>query len=56
MCAGLEAGIEDDTHAVGQRILARVRERREELDTEEAAGYEEEEIGGIAAGLNNFTI
>ena len=27
LCAGLEAGIEGSTHAVGQRILARVRER-----------------------------
>ena len=27
MCAGLEAGIEGDTHAVGQRRLKRVRER-----------------------------
>ena len=27
LCAGLKAGIEGATHAVGQRILARVRER-----------------------------
>ena len=27
LCAGLKAGIERATHAVGQRILARVRER-----------------------------
>ena len=37
LCAGLEAGIEGATHAVGQRRPARVRERREESDTEEAA-------------------
>ena len=34
LCAGLEAGIEGATHAVGQRILARVRERQG--DEEEA--------------------
>ena len=28
LCAGLEAGIEGATHAVGQRRLMRVRERR----------------------------
>ena len=31
-------------------------ERIEESDTEEVAGDEEEERGGIAAGLNNLTI
>ena len=30
LCAGLEAGIEGSTHAVGQRRLTRVRERQEE--------------------------
>ena len=29
LCAGLEAGIEGATHAVGQRRLVRVRDRRE---------------------------
>ena len=29
LCAGLEAGIEGATHAMGQRRLAIVRERRE---------------------------
>ena len=38
LCAGLKAGIEGATHAVGQRRLARVREGRKELETEEAAG------------------
>ena len=41
---------------MGQQRLARVRERREEADTEEAAGDKEEERGGISAGLNNLTI
>ena len=57
LCAGLEAGIEEATHAVGQRRLARVRERREEADEEDAAEAEEEEVGGgIAACLNNLNI
>ena len=30
LCVGLEAGIEGATHAVGQRILKRSRERRRE--------------------------
>ena len=30
LCAGLEAGIEGATHAVGQRRLERVRKRRGE--------------------------
>ena len=30
LCEGLEAGIEGSTHAIGQRRLARVRERRVE--------------------------
>ena len=29
LCAGLEVGIEGATHAVGQRRLERVRQRRE---------------------------
>ena len=41
--AGLEAGIEGDTHAVGQRRLARVRDMREEREEEEAAEAVEEE-------------
>ena len=35
LCAGLEAGIEGSTHAVGQRRLARVRERRGGTDAVE---------------------
>ena len=41
MYAGLEAGIEGATHAVGQRRLERVRNRRR--DAEEAGNSEEEE-------------
>ena len=52
LCAGLKAGIKGATHTVEKQLLARVRERREESDTEEVAGDEEEERGGIAAGLN----
>ena len=53
LCAGLEAGIEGVTHAVGQRRLARVRERREGAEeAEEVARDGEEERGGIAAGLS----
>ena len=50
LCAGLEAGIDWYTHAMGQRALARVRARREKTEEEEAAEAEEEEGGGgIAA-------
>ena len=35
LCAGLEAGIEGETHAIGQRRLERVRVRRRE----EEAGH-----------------
>ena len=56
LCAGLEAGIEGATYAVGQWRLARVRERREETDTKEVAEDEEEERGGIAARLDNLTL
>ena len=30
LCAGIEVGIEGETHAVGQRRLERLRERRRE--------------------------
>ena len=40
LCAGLEAGIEGATHAVGQQRLERVSERKEE--TEEKAAAEAE--------------
>ena len=57
LCAGLEAGIEGATHAVGQQRLSRVRERREVTEEEAATEAEEEEEGvGIAAGLSNLNI
>ena len=52
LCAGLEAGIEGATHATGQRRVERVRERRNELEEEEAADAEgDKEESGEAAGL-----
>ena len=60
LCACLVAGIEGDTHAVGQRILARVRERREGTEDEAAAETEEEEeedeSGGVVQAINNLSI
>ena len=58
MCAGLEAGIEGATHAVGQRRLERMRERRVETEDEAAieAEEEEDEGGGVLAGINNLRI
>ena len=54
LCAGLEAGIEGATHAVGQRRLERVRGRR----SEEEAGFAEEEEGreNLEGLLNNLII
>ena len=43
LCAGLEAGIEGATHAVGQQSIERVRSRREETEEEEAAEAEEDD-------------
>ena len=57
LCAGLEAGIEGATHAVGQLRLERVRERRGGEDEAETTEREEEEGGyGISKGLNNLNI
>ena len=57
LCAGLEAGIEGATHAVGQRRLARVRERRgEEEDVEDSEKEEEEESGRMMTRLTNLSI
>ena len=57
LCAGLKAGIEGATHALGQRISERVREQQREEEEAEALEEEGEEGGGgIAAGLNNLTI
>ena len=42
LCAGLEAGIEGATHAVGQGRFEMVRARRVEEEDEEATKAEEE--------------
>ena len=55
LCEGLEAGIEGDTHYVGQRRLERVRHRRQEKEEVEDV-EEEEESGRVATALNNLTI
>ena len=41
MCAGLEAGIEGYTYAVGQWRVERVRERRRVAEEAEASDEEE---------------
>ena len=56
LCAGLEAGIEGVTHTVGQRRLARFRERRGEEEEAKESVEEEEERGGVARLLYNLTI
>ena len=56
LCAGLKAGIEGATHAVGQRILERVQRRRSEEKDVDDSVEEEEESGGVTARLNNLTI
>ena len=56
LCAGLEASIEGATNAVGQRRLARVQERRGYAEEAEGSVEEEEDIGGVAALLNNRNI
>ena len=56
LCAGLEAGIEGATHAVGQRRVERVRVRRVEEEDEEATEAEEEEGEEVLASLDNLTI
>ena len=56
LCAGLKAGIEGSTHAVGKRILARVQERRGYVEEADGAAEEEEESGGVAVLLHNLNI
>ena len=56
LCAGLQAGIEGATHAVGQRRVERVRARRVEEEEEEAIEAVEEEGGEVLAGLDNLRI
>ena len=55
LCAGLKAGIEGATHAVGQRRLDWVQRRRQEEEEEEDV-EEEEESGRVKERLNNLTI
>ena len=55
LCAGLEASIEGDKHAIGQRIIERLIARWCEVK-ESGAHNEEEESGGVAARLNNLII
>ena len=55
LCAGLEAGIEGDTHDVGQRRLERLKEIRN--GGEDAGDLDgEEEHGGVAAVMGNLNI
>ena len=56
LCAGLESGIEGATHAVGQRRPERVRGCPSEGDEADDSAEEEEERGGVLAGINNLTI
>ena len=58
LCAGLEAGIEWATHAVGQRRVERTRTRRVEEEGEEdvAAVVQEEDGGEVAGQFNNLII
>ena len=43
LCAGLEAGIEGETHAVGQRRVERVLDRRLEEEGEDDMAVEGQE-------------
>ena len=56
LCAGLEAGIEGATHAVGKWRVEMVRTRRVEEEEEEATEAEEVEGGEVLADLDNLTI
>ena len=56
LCAGLEAGIEGSTHAVGERILERVQRQRSKEEVANELAEKEKESGGVTASLNNFTI
>ena len=56
LCAGLEAGIEGATYAVGQRRLARVRGRREGTEDEAAVEEEEDESGGVVQAITYLSI
>ena len=55
MCAGLEAGIEGATHAVGQMRLERVKAIWH-IGEEDGVSIEEKDSGVVVACLNNLTI
>ena len=54
LCAGLKAGIEGETHALGQQRMeiSRARHREGEAST----SLEEEESESVAAGIENLSI
>ena len=57
LCAGLEAGIEGATHAVGQQRVERVRSRRSKGEAVDKTEAEEEEIEEeVVAGVDNLII
>ena len=56
LCAGLKAGIEGSTHAMGQRRLEMVRGRQREEEEEEEAEKGEEDNGGGVQAITNLTI
>ena len=57
LCAGLEAGIEGATHAVGHRRVERVLARKVETEGEVDADAEDsEEEGAEVASFNNLRI
>ena len=58
MCAGLEAGIEGESHSVGQRRVEQVLDQRGETEgsAEEEGEQPEEEGSEVVAGLSNLII
>ena len=56
LCAGLKAGIEGVTHAVGQQRLSRVMERRGDEEAAEESVEEEDESGGVLTRITNLSI
>ena len=58
LCAGLQAGIEGSTHAVGQRRVERLRAQmgEEEGEAEDETKEPEEEGAEVVACLGNLAI
>ena len=58
LCVGLKAGIEEATHAVGQRRVERVWAQRAETEEEESTEAEEneEDSGEVSGLLSNINI